>query len=571
MNHSTLTHIFIRNINKQKIAFSFLVITSLFWAIQQSVMPWAMRYMVNIMYSMKSNVINKISVGNTLIAFVSIFVISEVIIRSQGVFIAMVLPKFRANIKFYFINNLLNKNYSYFLDEMPGNITQKINDISTSAERIIHIVIYNFLTIISSLLLTAVFLFSIEPLYAILTITWFSIHVITTSLRLKKSLNKTKVHNEIHGSICGSLCELVTRISLVKTCSGKNYELMKIRRLLLNESLSLVKSQLFFEKAKVIQSIVSIAFILALITHQVFSFNQGMQSVGDFIFVVFATVNLTNYVWFSSFQLTIFAREYGTMKDAYESLSKGENDSYDSNIENDNHPYSVSPDLVIKQMSYLFSNGSKIIDNHSLAIRFGEKILLQGKSGIGKSTLAKILVGLYEDYSGDIFIGNKQLNSFSRDKLSRLIMLVEQRPLLFNRTIRENICYNNENYTEAQLESALHISCCYDFLNSFDDGLETKLGENGFSLSGGQIQRISIARAVLFNPKILILDESTSGLDHDLERQVINNLINIKNQTLLVISHSIELLSIIPNIVSFTQNNNIHSVKREKGKLLCQS
>ena len=85
MNHSTLTQIFIRNINKQKIAFSFLVITSLFWAVQQSVMPWAMRYMVNIMYSMKSNVINKISVGNTLIAFVSIFVISEIIIRSQGV------------------------------------------------------------------------------------------------------------------------------------------------------------------------------------------------------------------------------------------------------------------------------------------------------------------------------------------------------------------------------------------------------------------------------------------------------------------------------------------------------
>ena len=567
MNHSTLAHIFISNIKKQKTAFSLLVITSLFWAIQQSIMPWAMRYMVNIMYSMKSNAHNKISIGNTLITFTSIFVISEIIIRSQGVFIAMVLPKFRANIKLYFISNLLSKNYLYFLDEMPGNITQKINDISSSAERIVHIVIYNFLTIISSLLLTAGFLFSIEPLYAFLIITWFSIHVITTSLRLKKSLHKTKVHNKIHGSICSSLCEIVSKISLVKTCSGKNHELIKMSGLLLKESLTLVKSQLFFEKAKVLQSIVSITFILALITHQIFNFNQGTQSIGDFIFVVFATVSLTNYVWFSSFQLTVFAREYGTMKDAYEALSKGEDDAYDSNVQTDNNPYSDSPNLAIKQMSYTFSNGSKIIDNHSLDIHFGEKIILQGKSGIGKSTLAKILVGLYADYSGDIFIGDKQLNSFSREMLSRLIMLVEQRPLLFNRTIRENICYGNVNYTEAQLESALHVSCCYDFINSLDNGLDTILGENGFSLSGGQTQRISIARAVLFNPKILILDESTSGLDQELERKVINNLMNIKNQTLLVISHSIELLSIIPNVVSFTPIHNKQSI--EEGNLLC--
>ena len=228
MNYAALDKIFIKSIKKQKIAFSLLVITSLFGAIQQSIMPWAMRYMVNIMYySLDNNAINKISVSSTLIAFISIFVISEIIIRSQGVFIAKVLPKFRANLKARFINDLLNKHYNYFLEEMPGNITQKLNDIAGSAERIVHIVIYNFLTIISSLLLTIAFLFTIEPLYAILIITWFSIHLITTSLRLKKTLHKTKFHNEIHGAICGSLCELASRISLIKICRGKLYEFKK--------------------------------------------------------------------------------------------------------------------------------------------------------------------------------------------------------------------------------------------------------------------------------------------------------------------------------------------------------
>lgn len=272
-------------------------------------------------------------------------------------------------------------------------------------------------------------------------------------------------------------------------------------------------------------------------------------------------------MWFSSFQLTIFAREYGTLRDAYESLTKGDADLYESNLQYTGS-CSNTPDLTIKQMSYAFPTGNKIINNLSLSIEFGKKIILQGKSGVGKSTLAKILVGLYADYSGEISIGERQLNTLTREELSQLIMLVEQRPLLFNRTIRENICYGNLNYSEAQLEQVLHISCCYEFVTALKKGLDTKLGENGLSLSGGQMQRIAIARALLFNPKILILDESTSGLEHNLQRQVIANLASIKYQTLLIISHSTDLFSIIPDVVNFMPGYDKHSFNLCEGSAL---
>ncbi len=571
MSNLTLTQIFIYNIKKQKFAFGLLIVTSFFGAIQQSITPWAMRYVANIMHTLKDKNVSAIPIGNTLIAFVVVFIISEVIIRSQGVFVALVLPKFKSNIKMYFIRNILNKNYDYFLETMPGNISQKINDIAVSAERIIHIVVYNFLTIISSLLLTAILLSTIDPLYSFLIIVWSTIHIITTALRLKKALHKTKTHNAIQASISGNLCELVTGISLIKTYCGKNHELKRMNEQLNHEKRSLMQAQLFFEKAKVIQSILSIALILALITHQIYSFNRGMQSIGDFIFIVYVTFNLTNYVWFSSFQLTIFAREYGTLRDAYESLTQGEADLYESNLQ---HTGSCSnyPHITIKKMSYAFPTRNKIINNLSLSIEFGKKIILQGKSGIGKSTLAKILVGLYAGYSGEIFIGKRQLNTLPREELSRLIILVEQRPLLFNRTIRENICYGNLNYSEAQLEQVLHISCCDEFVASLKKGLDTKLGEKGLSLSGGQIQRIAIARALLFNPKILILDESTSGLEHNLQKQVITNLASIKNQTLLVISHSMELLSIIPDVINFMPGYDSHGFNLCEGSaLVCQN
>ena len=512
-----------------------------------------------------------ISIGNSVGLFIGTFAVSEIIIRSQGVFIALVLPKFKSNIKDYFINAVLKKNYGYFLGAMPGSIIQKINDFTSSSERITQIVIYNFFTIILSILLTASLLYSIEPIYSFIVVSWFIIHVITICFRLKKSLPSIQSNNEIHSSICGNLCDLITRIVSVKTFFGTNYELKKLKKDLLNEELSSRRTQLLFEKIKVVQSVFSLLFILGLILHQINGFNIGKYSVGDFVFVFFVTFNLTNYVWFSSFQLTIFSRELGTLKASYDVLKKGEVDPFEAN-KGCNVGSFLEPNLKLNNLTYAFPLGHKVINDLSLEVNFGEKILLHGNSGSGKSTLAKILVGLYSGFSGEILINEKKLNEFSRNELNQLIILVEQQTMLFNRTIRENICYSNTNYTKESLERALHISGCDNFINSLSNGLDTKIGENGLVLSCGQIQRISIARAVLFNPKILILDESTSGLEKDLEKQVLSNLVTVSNQTLLVISHSKDFLSILPRTINLaTQVNNNNVDFYNKGVMSCQN
>ena len=193
---------------------------------------------------------------------------------------------------------------------------------------------------------------------------------------------------------------------------------------------------------------------------------------------------------------------------------------------------------------------------------------MQGRSGIGKSTFAKLLVGLHTEFKGQITIGDRALNQFSRADLNKLVILVEQNPLLFNRTIRENICYSNTDYSESELSEVLNISCCHEFISALPQGLDTKLGEQGISLSGGQIQRIAIARALLCKPKILILDESTSGLDKDLERKVLSNLVALKNQTLIVITHSRDIHSIIPKTISFSSKEPYKKIYNE-GVLTC--
>ncbi|MFW2572332.1 ATP-binding cassette domain-containing protein [Legionella sp. 29fVS95] len=216
----------------------------------------------------------------------------------------------------------------------------------------------------------------------------------------------------------------------------------------------------------------------------------------------------------------------------------------------------------------MFLSGIKAIGDLSLEIDFGEKIIMQGRSGIGKSTFAKLLVGLHTGFQGQITIGGRELNEFSRTELNKLIILVEQNTFLFNRPIRENICYSYTDYSEAELNEVLKISCCHEFIRAFPQGLDTKLGEQGISLSGGQIQRIAIARALLCKPKILILDKSTSGLDKDLERKILRNLVALKNQTLIVITHSRDIYSIIPKTISFPSQEPYKKFYSE-GALTC--
>jgi ATP-binding cassette subfamily B protein len=559
-----LIKIFLDNIKKQKLGFMLLIVTSVFSAIQQCVTPWAIRYILNLCATVKYE---QIGITRTVIAFLIIFLISEMIIRSQGFFVAIVLPKFKKNIKSQLIGSLLKKNYAYFLETMPGSLTQKVNDFASSSERMIQIVFYNFFPIFLSVLLAAVFLYSIEPFYSLSIITWFSIHILTTWYRLKKSLKVVQHHNKIHSYISGTLCELISRIAPIKIHLGEEYELKNLDTHLSSEKSALRKAQFFFEKVKIVQSLFSLIFIFALIVHQVHGFNNGYYSVGDFIFVAVVTFNLINYVWFSSFQLTIFARELGTIKEAYEVLSKGQDDPYALYSESPTIPI-VEPNIRVKNLSYMFLSRIKAIEDLSLEIDFGEKVLMQGRSGIGKSTFAKLLVGLHTRFQGQITIGGREINQFSRTELNKLIILVEQNPLLFNRTIRENICYSNTEYSEADLNEVLKISCCHEFISALPKGLDTRLGEQGYSLSGGQIQRIAIARALLGKPKILILDESTSGLDKDLERKVLSNLVAFKNQTLIVITHSRDLHSIIPKTISFSSEQPYNKFYNE-GALTC--
>lgn len=184
-----------------------------------------------------------------------------------------------------------------------------------------------------------------------------------------------------------------------------------------------------------------------------------------------------------------------------------------------------------------------VLKNFSLTLRRGESIGLVGRSGCGKSTLAKLLLGLYSPQSGKILIDRKELLAYKQSSISRAISIVLQDSEMFNRPLIDNISISSERIDYGLLKKAIDVSHLQSFIDKLPSGIKTLIGEKGYKVSGGERQRIGIARAVYANPDFIILDESTSHLDSKTEK-AIQERINqeLKGKNLLLIAHRLSTL-----------------------------
>jgi ABC-type multidrug transport system fused ATPase/permease subunit len=191
--------------------------------------------------------------------------------------------------------------------------------------------------------------------------------------------------------------------------------------------------------------------------------------------------------------------------------------------------------ISVKNISFSYIEGHPVLKNMSFEIKKGDHIAVVGKTGCGKTTLAKLLVGLYKTDSGEISFDGVDIEQIGKKSLYNLIGMVMQDNYLFNMSIRDNLLLANEDASEVDLVEACKKANIYDYIMSLPDGFDTEIGERGVKLSGGQKQRISIAAALLKNPKILILDEATSSLDK-LSEGAINDAINNISEEVTVIA-----------------------------------
>jgi subfamily B ATP-binding cassette protein MsbA len=203
----------------------------------------------------------------------------------------------------------------------------------------------------------------------------------------------------------------------------------------------------------------------------------------------------------------------------------------------------IKGDVQFVDVSFSYEEGKKILEGISLEAEAGSVTALVGSSGSGKTTIAGLLASFYVPDSGTVFVDQQDLSKVTLDSYRSRLGVVLQEEFLFDGTIRENIKFGRPDAGETEFEAAIQAAYVKEFVDRFEEGVETLIGERGVRLSGGQRQRIAIARALLADPRILILDEATSNLDAESEIYIQRSLRTLmKGRTTLVIAHRLSTI-----------------------------
>jgi ATP-binding cassette subfamily B protein len=202
------------------------------------------------------------------------------------------------------------------------------------------------------------------------------------------------------------------------------------------------------------------------------------------------------------------------------------------------HDRAMDGSIRFERVTFSYNGARPALDEVSFEIRPGQTVAIVGQTGVGKSTIAKLINRTYDVNSGRIAIGGVDVRDWNLASLRRQISIIEQDIYLFSRTIAENIAFGCPEATGAEIEAAAKAAQAHDFILNFKDGYDTVVGERGVTLSGGQRQRLALARAFLTNPRILILDDATSAIDSATEDRIQQAIERAaRGRTTLLITH----------------------------------
>jgi len=222
-------------------------------------------------------------------------------------------------------------------------------------------------------------------------------------------------------------------------------------------------------------------------------------------------------------------------------------------------------EVVYENVGFSYSPDRVVLKNISLHAKPGEMIALVGPTGAGKSTLVNLLPAFYEITSGRILIDGQDISQMTLDSLRAQIAIVSQEPFLFNGTVRENILYGKLDATDEELKAVARAANCHEFISRLPDGYDTRVGERGVKLSVGEKQRVSIARALLKNAPILILDEATASVDTATERLIQEALERLMaGRTSFVIAHRLSTIRQADQILVLRHGEIIESGRHEE-------
>jgi len=424
----------------------------------------------------------------------------------------------------------------FHLERQTGGLTRDIERGNRSIGTLINFAIYSILpTLVEIVLVLGILLHQYEPVYALITAATLTAYILYTIKLTNWRAVLRRRANELESAASSAAIDSLLNYETVKYFNNEEWEAQRYETQLGAYSRAAVRNQLSLSTLNMGQAAIIACGVTAMMWQAASGVAAGHMSIGDIVLVnafliqLYAPLNFLGVLYreirqaFTDiermFKLLSTEREIRDAPDAV-SLPEG--------------PLSVR----FEHVGFAYDPRRPVLEDLSLEIPAGHTLAVVGHSGGGKSTLARLLFRFYEVSTGRILIGGHDLRSLSQDGLRRAIGIVPQDTVLFNNSIFYNIQYGRPGASREEVFAAASAAQLHDFINALPDGYDTTVGERGLKLSGGEKQRVAIARTLLKNPAILIFDEATSALDSRTEQAIASQLeAAARGRTALIIAH----------------------------------
>ncbi len=481
-------------------------------------------------------------------SIIIIIIIYNILFRLADFLMATYQSKNITEISQSIFNQVSQYSLSFFENNFVGSLVNKMNKFTWAFVFIMDTFIFNIFWTIGQSMVVLFILSFINIKITIIFLLWLVVYLVINFWFVKKMLKLDYKNAQAGSNESGALSDILTNVLNIKIFPFQRIERKYYQKFVNNTAQTRINSWMFMNKQFLVNAILftflEIVVMLTVIKLKL----AGEITIGDVVLVQIYVALYFTALWNISRVLKKLIQEFSNAKEMVQIL---DHKTEVQDVKNAQKIKIKTGEIMFQEATFSYPNQKEIIFNKfNLKIPAGQKVGLVGTSGAGKTTITKLILRFSNLNSGKILIDNQDVSQITQESLRENIAYVPQEPILFHRSIYENIAYARPNASKKDIMEASKKAYADNFIKTLENGYETTVGERGVKLSGGQKQRIALARAFLKDTPILILDEATSALDSVSEELIQNALFKLmQDKTVIVVAHRLSTIKKMDRIL----------------------